>query len=305
MVWMEVLAPAKLNLFLELIERRNDGFHEIETIMTSVNLCDSILLRRRSDERICLTQIPVAHQKNPEVFSMPENRTNLVWRALDLLRETTGCRFGLDVAIRKNIPNQAGMGGGSSDAAAVLKAGNRLFDLGLGRARLMELAGRLGSDVPFFLGHRTARCLGRGEQIHPVSETHPLDFVIAMPPRGLSTADVYRESRIPKERYLSERLLNGLQSGSADRVGNGLRNRLQAAAESLCPWIQKLKTEFQRTECRGHQMTGSGAGYFGVFPGRRTARRAARKLAARLPACSLFCVSTVGNDANQVRYRAE
>lgn len=314
---MEVLAPAKLNLFLELIERRDDGFHELETVMTSIRLFDRILLRRRTDDRFFLSQAPRPPNSNLEMFSMPSDRTNLVWQAIDLLKQKTGQRFGLDVEIQKNIPSQAGMGGGSSDAAAMLVAANRLLDLRLAKQQLIAIANQLGSDVAFFIdgffakpanqnsGFQTARCLGRGELVQNVQNNLRSHFVIAMPPQGLSTAQVYQHSEVANRRRDSQALLNGCVSGSFRPGFSGLFNRLQTAAGKLSPWVAKLSNEFQRTGCSDHQMTGSGAAWFGMFQNRLLAKRAARKLTARLPDCSLFCVSSVGNDANLIRYRAE
>ncbi len=314
MAWMEVLAPAKLNLFLELVEQRSDGFHELETVMTSVNLFDRILLRRRPDDCLFLSQVPIPPNYNLEVFSMPSDRTNLVWQAIDLLKQKTGRRFGLDVLIQKNIPSQAGMGGGSSDAAATLVAANRMLDLGLSKQQLVALANQLGSDIAFFIdrffpenrsGFQTSRCLGRGELVEPLADHRISHYVIAMPPKGLSTADVYRHSELPEKRVNSDALVKGITTGSYRPGKSGIWNRLQIAAEKLSPWVERLKHEFQRTGCGDHQLTGSGAAYFGMFQSALWAKRANRTLAARLPKCSVFFVSSVGNDANLIRYRAE
>jgi len=303
MAWMEVLAPAKLNLFLELIGRREDGFHELETIMTSVNLFDRILLRRRSDDRISLTQVPLPRSNHPDVFSMPLNRTNLVWKAIELLRESSGQRFGLDVSVQKRIPNQAGMGGGSSDAASTLIAVNRLFSLGHSIPRLTELANRLGSDIAFFVQARFARCLGRGEIVQPLADTVPLHFVVAMPPAGLSTARVFDQCHVVDTPASSQPLTKAMQRGDVRQIGRTMCNRLQPAATELCPWIDRLSIAFAGSGCDAHQMTGSGTGYFGLFRSRSVADRQARRLAARLPSCSLFSVSTIGKQANLIRYR--
>lgn len=239
------------------------------------------------------------------IFCMPEGGTNLVWRAIELLRQSCGRNFGVDVLVQKRIPNQAGMGGGSSDAAATLVAVNRLFGLNQSPQQLRDLASQLGSDVAFFVNHGMARCSGRGELIQPLDFVPRLDLVLAMPPAGLSTAEVYQHSQLPEVPQSSGPLLQGLREGRLYQTGKGLWNRLQSAAAGLCPWIERLRTEFSRLNCRGHQMTGSGAAYFGIFANDLVARRAARLLASRLPNCFCFCVSTVGRDANLIKYQAD
>lgn len=303
MAWMEVLAPAKANLFLELMGRRTDGFHELETVMVTVSLFDRILLRRRRDDRIDLSRIICGPNHNPSVFSMPLDRQNLVWQALELIRERSGKRFGVDVVVQKNIPGQAGMGGGSSDAAATLVAANRMFALRQTPQSLLQMASQLGSDVPFFLNRGFARCTGRGERIQPLTITTPLDLVMAMPPQGLATPQVFALSQPPQSPRRSDPLEEGLVRGDLRQIGTGLWNRLQSAAETVCPWITGMRNEFERLNCSGHLMTGSGAAYFGLFANRHVATQAARQLSARLPQCSIFCLHTITNHANLTRYR--
>jgi 4-diphosphocytidyl-2-C-methyl-D-erythritol kinase len=292
-------------LFLELLSRRNDGFHELETIMASVSLFDHICLRRRRDDRIGLSRLPTAVRSSPDVFSMPQDRTNLVWQAVELLKATSGKKFGVDIAIRKHIPGQAGLGGGSSDAAATLLAANRLFDLRQPADQLRRIAGQLGSDVPFFLENGVAVCRGRGEQIRTLSGLPRMELVLAMPPQGLATAEVYRHSRVAAQPKSSAALLDAWRRGRLQQAGASLWNRLQSAAESLSPWIARFREEFARLTSLGHQMTGSGTAYFGLFASRRQAWRASRLLASRLPECLVVPLHSVGRHSHVVRYRVE
>ncbi|MGI9518501.1 MAG: 4-(cytidine 5'-diphospho)-2-C-methyl-D-erythritol kinase [Pirellulaceae bacterium] len=290
MTWMEIRAPAKVNLFLELIERRSDGFHELETIMTRISLSDRLYLRRRSDDKIRLISVP----KSRRPIAVPLDESNLVWRAVDELRQSTGCRLGIDIALEKHIPVQAGLGGGSSDAVAALVAANRLLDLHQSRTQLRAIADRIGSDTGFFLDGPTACCTGRGEQVSEIPASRNIWLTLAKPPAGLSTADVYRASRVPEVKRSGRELLPALARGNVRKVGRLMSNRLQDAAEKLTPWIGRLRQEFAEVSCVGHQMTGSGSGYFGLFAGRARACRAAQVLRARLPDVDFWCVRATG-----------
>lgn len=299
---MEILAPAKVNLFLELLKRRDDGFHELETVMAPVNLFDRILMRRRSDSEIRLRLASPAFDDHCPQFSMPADRTNLIWRAIDLLGQACDRKLGIDVVVQKRIPNQAGMGGGSSDAASTLLAVNRMFSFRQTRQQLLDLASQLGSDVAFFIDRGIALCSGRGEIIQPLTNCPRLDLVLAMPPTGLSTAQVFQQCQISTAPPSSDTLRQGLRHGCLRRIGQGMSNRLQVTAEQLSPWVKRLASEFARLPSIGHQMTGSGSAYFGIFANAQSTRQAKRVLENRLPECSLFCVSTVGRYTNVIRY---
>ena len=187
---VEVLAPAKLNLFLEVLGRRPDGYHEIETVMVAISLCDTLTFRDDPSGAIRLRCSDPA---------LPVGADNLVIKAADRLREATGCRRGAEIDLTKVIPAQAGLAGGSSDAAATLAALDRLWDLRLAPERLDALAAEVGSDVPFFNHVPAAVCRGRGERVEPVSLMQTYNFVLVCPPVGVSTADAYRRV-VPPDR---------------------------------------------------------------------------------------------------------
>ena len=185
-------------------------------------------------------------------------------RALNLLRESTGCDCGASVVLHKRIPSAAGMGGGSSDAAAALVAGNRLWRLNQRRETLCEMAASLGSDVPFFLGASPATCRGRGEKIVPARNLGRLEFVIVRPPVGLSTAKVYAACTPRRPETMSSFESAVAPVPCAGQVARWMRNGLQAAAELLTPWIGRLRGVFDRLGVHSHQLTGSGSAYFGI-----------------------------------------
>ena len=179
-----VRAPAKVNLFLEVLRRRPDGYHELATLMTAVSLYDTLLFGDDPSGTVRL------RCDRPDLSAGPDN---LVCRAAELLRRRTGRDLGAVIRLWKRIPMPAGLGGGSSDAAAALAGLNALWRLGLSRAELAGLGAELGSDVPFFFAAPAAWCMGRGEKVEPFALGRPLDFVLVSPPVGLSTAEVFRE----------------------------------------------------------------------------------------------------------------
>jgi 4-diphosphocytidyl-2-C-methyl-D-erythritol kinase len=289
---LEVLAPAKVNLFLEVLQKRADGFHELETLMYPIALFDTLHFEHDPSGEIALTcqqtvvaaRSSAADRRSPPANapeSLPVGPDNLVVRAVELIRRRVGFTGGARLRLIKRIPLAAGLAGGSSDAAAALVAANRVWRLGLSHGELAGLAAELGSDIPFFLGRGPAVCRGRGEIIEPVAGLGNVDFVVVRPPEGLSTAAVYRACR-PAERAQSVGpLIDSLRRGWRARAAAALHNRLQAAAETLSPWITRLEREFSRLDCLGHRMSGSGTSYFGVCRSARHARRVAARLTAR------------------------
>jgi 4-diphosphocytidyl-2-C-methyl-D-erythritol kinase len=180
----------------------------------------------------------------------------------------------------KRIPTAAGLGGGSSDAAAALVAANLGWRLGWPRPALSELGAELGSDVPLFLAEGAAVCRGRGERVEPIGRLGTLHFVLICPPEGLSTAAVYQACRPALEPRSVEPLADALRRGDLGKAGSLLFNRLEAAAESLSPWIGRAREAVRDVGCLGYQMSGSGSSYFGLCRHARQARRVARRLQA-------------------------
>jgi len=268
---VEALAPAKLNLYLEVLGRRPDGFHEIESLMATVDLFDELSFREHEDGAIAL------ECDDP---SLPVDGRNLVVRAAELLKTESGCRSGARITLKKAIPAQAGLAGGSSDAAATLAALDRLWGLNSPPGRLAELAGRIGSDVAFFLYGPSAVCRGRGERVERVSLPTPLHFVLAAPHVGLSTADVYRRLSPPRQPRSIGPVLDALAHGGPAELGRSLFNRLQPVAESIRPELATVRDALADLDpplC-GSLMSGSGSAYFGLARDLDAAERAADAL---------------------------
>ena len=289
-------APAKLNLFLELLGRRDDGFHELETVVVPIRLVDSLSFRSTESNKSGFPgDIRLQVQSSPPLRSrvagqpIPTGPDNLVVRALKLLQERSGCELGADVELVKRIPAAAGLGGGSSDAAAALKLANRAWQLDWGSDRLAALAAEIGSDIPFFFAEGPAICRGRGEQIEKLPAIRPLHFVVVAPPDGLNTAEVYRAYAanqanttdiVPPEHGLLE-FISGLTHGCGFAVLSQMRNALQKTASSLSAWVEKTTMAFHQLDFIGHQLSGSGSAYFGVCRHAQHARRLANILRMR------------------------
>jgi 4-diphosphocytidyl-2-C-methyl-D-erythritol kinase len=278
-----VRAPAKLNLFFEVLAKRGDGYHEIETLMVSVSLYDSLVVASDPSGRVRVNCRWAAAAGDPlnALGELPAEPDNLATKAVELLRRRAGVALGAEVELIKRIPAAAGLGGGSSDAAAALLAANVAWNLNWPPAALAEVAVELGSDVPFFLGPPAAIGRGRGEQLEPVAGLGTLHFVLVRPPQGLSTGQVYANCQVAARPRSVAPLVDALRSGDPRQLNRLIHNRLEPAAQALSPWIGRLQRELGSQDFLAAQMTGSGTGYFGICRHARHARRVARRLRAR------------------------
>ena len=277
--------PAKLNLFLKILGKRPDGYHSLETVMVSVGLYDSLIFREAASNQ---THLNCHRCESRHAFcggaypDLPAGPDNLVARAERLLRIHTGCEQGVQIDLIKRIPMQAGMGGGSSDAAATLVGLNRLWRLGLGTETLHELAAQLGSDVNFFLESPLAAiCRGRGERVEPIRLPKRLTMVVACPNRGLSTPDVFRQWSSTASAPLDvgeyvERLQRGILSPE-----EGVYNMLEAPAIELSNDVSSTLASLRRVTRRPVGMSGSGTACFAVCQSGREARSIAGTIALR------------------------
>ncbi|WP_417381368.1 4-(cytidine 5'-diphospho)-2-C-methyl-D-erythritol kinase [Gimesia sp.] len=279
---LTVHAPAKLNLFLSIDDKRTDGFHEITSLMLSVGIYDTLVFTEEPSTEVELRVAEANSLLTPrnKRQRIPGGEENLVVRAIRLIQEQTGHRQGIRIELIKRIPAEAGLGGGSSDAAAALFAANKLWRLGLSISELCEIAAKLGSDIPFFLtASHSAICRGRGEIIEPVSVPQCLHFVVVRPQSGLSTAEVYRHCRVGSHsKNQAEQLVSKLASGQFHALSSLMLNDLQAPAEKLNSDILILKDYFSKQSVLGHMMSGSGTAYFGVCQNRAQASQIAARL---------------------------
>ena len=281
---IDVSAPAKVNLFFEVLAKRSDGYHEIETLMVPIGLFDHLRVVNDPAGNIELSarwSAPATVIEESGFGELPPADENLVTKAVKLLRERAGVKLGAKMWLTKRIPAAAGLGGGSSDAAAALAAVNELWQLGWTRDQLAELSAELGSDVPFFFARGAAMCRGRGEIIEPVGKLPSLHLVVVRPPEGLSTAAVYKACRASDQPRSPRELIDALRRGDQRRLGSLIYNRIEPAARELSTWIKRLEAEFSQLDCVVAQMSGSGTAYFAICRHAAHARAIAGKLKQR------------------------
>lgn len=257
---------AKINLFLEVLGKRPDGYHEIETVMQKVSLHDTLTF----------TRIPEGIEvecDNPEI---PCDPSNIVWKAVALMEHNFPGHFGIRITIKKRIPIGGGMGGGSSNAAVTLKALNKLWSLGLKPAQLEGLGAQLGSDVPFFIRGKTAICRGRGEIVQPIRLKRKYWYVLVLPGFPLATKDVYANLQASLTTSVKRvKLLNGAKCGHRPRQGTFVPfNRLEQPAFRLHPVLRRLKKTLEKTCSGGALLSGSGSSLFGICVSRKEANLA-------------------------------
>lgn len=273
-----ISSPAKINLFLEVVGRRPDGFHEIESVMQQVDLCDQVHLRRSPRD----IRISVAGAE------LPPGRGNLAYKAAALILETAGHRGGVHIHLEKRIPVAGGLGGGSSNAAAVLVGLNRLYDLGQSRETLYTLGAQLGSDVPFFLSDGLAVATGRGEVLIPLPPWPPQWLVLANPGVPISTAWAYREASSKLTDWQRRATIHTfIAGGRLAWPPTWAFNRLEAVVLPHRGEIRALKALLQEGGGSPVLMSGSGASLFAVVPDARTGHA----LVARAQASGAFAAA--------------
>jgi len=255
---VKLSAPAKINLYLWVGDRRADGFHQIESVMQSVSLADE--LEVEPSAVVSLDVEPAG--------AAPEDESNLVVRAVRALIAAVGTNTGASLRLTKRIPVGAGLGGGSSDAAATLVGLNDLWVAGVSRKALEKLGAGVGSDVPFCVRGGTAAVRGAGEALAPLAVRTPLWWVIGMPAGTLSTADVYERFDALGGRRGDEAdpsaVADALARGDMGHLGASLRNDLEAAAESLVDGLGSARTALLDAGALGAVMSGSGPAWCGL-----------------------------------------
>ena len=259
-----VPAPAKLNLFLHVNGRRADGYHLLQSVFMLIDWADTLHFDLRTDDRI------VRHDET--LGALPER--DLCVRAAQALKEATGCPYGVDIRLNKRLPAEAGLGGGSSDAASCLLALNRLWGLDLQRRQLAEIGLSLGADVPFFIGGRNAWVEGVGEKLTPIG-LPKAEFVVLKPPTGASTQAIFGSPLLKRDTKTAT--IQGFAADNAAETTGSLlacdiqsildkaHNDLQPVASALCPDVQHGIDWLARQGLSG-RMTGSGTAVFARLP---------------------------------------
>lgn len=249
-------APAKINLALDVLYKRPDQYHEVEMVMTTVDLADRIEIEEKKQNNIII----FSHNRY-----VPDDDRNLAYQAAALLKERFNIKQGVSIKIEKNIPVAAGLAGGSSDAAATLRGLNRLWNLGLSMDELAELGAEIGSDVSFCVYGGTALATGRGERIKHLPSPPKCWVVLAKPLRGVSTADIYKRLDLKNVKHpnipvMIQAIETNDYKGVCDNIGNVLEN----VTLSLHPEVLHIKNQMKRFGADAVLMSGSGPTVFGL-----------------------------------------
>ena len=264
---MKVKAFAKINLCLDVLRRKENGYHEVEMVMTNVDIFDVLEIKELEEKKILLKSYNT---------DLAMDETNLIYKAIALLQKETGKTFGVEVLLEKNIPMEAGMAGGSADAAATLKAVNELFTLGVSDERLLELGASLGADIPFCIMGGTVLASGIGEKLRRLSPLPKMKLLIVKPKAGLSTKKVYESLDIDglnKAGFIHKdvgEMVSVIESDEADKtkiekIAGRLDNILEVPSIRLLPLISDIKQKMLENNCLGALMSGSGTAIFGIY----------------------------------------
>ena len=264
---MKVKAFAKINLCLDVLRRKENGYHEVEMVMTNVDIFDVLEIKELEEKKILLKSYNT---------DLAMDESNLIYKAIALLQKETGKTFGVEVLLEKNIPMEAGMAGGSADAAATLKAVNELFALGVSDERLLELGASLGADIPFCIMGGTVLASGIGEKLRRLSPLPKMKLFIVKPKAGLSTKKVYESLDIDglnKAGFIHKdvgEMVSVIESDEADKtkiekIAGRLDNILEVPSIRLLPLIADIKQKMLDNNCLGALMSGSGTAIFGIY----------------------------------------
>jgi len=249
-------APAKINLALDVLFKRPDGYHEVEMIMTTVDLADRIELKEIKGNHIQI----LSHNR-----FVPDDHRNLAYQAAFILKERFGINKGVSITIEKNIPVAAGLAGGSSDAAATLRGLNRLWKLGLSMDELAEIGAEIGSDVSFCVYGGTALARGRGEKITHLPAPPKCWVILAKPTIGVSTADIYKRLQTSKMEHPDvPGMISAIMENNYHDVCEGLGNVLEQVTLQLYPEVANIKDQMKTFGADSVLMSGSGPTVFGL-----------------------------------------
>lgn len=268
---MRLKALAKINLGLDVIRRREDGYHEVKMIMQTIRLYDRIVMRKRRESKI---------QVKTNLFYLPENENNLVYKAAKLLIEEFKIQQGVQIDLQKFIPVAAGMAGGSSDAAAVLYGMNRMFHLGLSLEELMERGVKIGADVPYCLMRGTALAEGIGEQLTKLSPVPQCKILIAKPAISVSTKFVYENLKLDENTVHPDidLLIQDIETKNLADMAAHMGNVLESVTIPNYPVIAQIKEQMIKDGALNAMMSGSGPTVFGIFDDKEKAEVAYKRM---------------------------
>ncbi|MDR7857584.1 4-(cytidine 5'-diphospho)-2-C-methyl-D-erythritol kinase [Tissierella sp.] len=274
----------KINLGLDVLYKREDGYHEINTIMQQISLKDTLTIREIKED--------IVLGSNDE--NLPLDSTNLVYRAWKILQEKTGINKGIEINIHKRIPIAAGLGGGSSNAAAILKGLNDLWKLNLREEELMELGVQIGADVPYCIMGGTALAEGIGEKLTRLKSFSGKLVLLANPGIEVSSAKVYNNLKLQNNPQLDmKKMLSSLANDDLKSVANNMVNVMEEVVIEEHPIILEIKNEMKKWGALGSLMSGSGSTVFGLFDDLDKLNHSMNKLKEKLTSGTVLAVQTI------------
>ncbi|MDN5331026.1 MAG: 4-diphosphocytidyl-2-C-methyl-D-erythritol kinase [Tepidanaerobacteraceae bacterium] len=281
---VELEAKAKVNLTLDVLYKRPDGYHQVEMIMQAISLKDHLVISLLPGREIKIVS------NSPAI---PGGEENLAFKAAKLMVDEFDLDAGVEIKIFKEIPVAAGLAGGSADAAAVLKGLNELFGLGLTTKDLMRFGEKLGADVPFCVMGGTALARGKGEELTPLPAVPPASLVLIKPPFSVSSREVYNRLNINsiRKRPVTRAVIESIEKGDLEGISRGLCNVLEEVTFAKHPELPGIKEMLKARGALGSLMSGSGPAVYGIFETRHDAEKAAASLS--LPGCEIF-ISCMG-----------
>lgn len=280
-------APAKINLGLDVLGKRDNGYHEVRMVMQSIGLYDNVSLEKIEEPGIFL---------ETNLYYLPVDEKNIAYKAAKLLRDEFSISQGVKIKLEKHIPVAAGMAGGSTNAAAVLEGMNTLFSLGLTQKELMERGVKLGADVPYCIMKGTALAEGIGEILSPLPSLPECYVLIAKPGISVSTKEVYEEldsKEIPEHPDI-DGILEGLASGNLEKIVSAMGNVLERVTVQKYPVINEIKQAMKEAGAMNAMMSGSGPTVFGIFKDLETAEFAQREI-QKMKIAKDICLTNVHN----------
>ena len=268
---MELKALGKINLGLDVLGRRENGYHDVRMVMQTLYLYDQITIEKTEKPGIELST---------NLFYLPVNENNLAYRAADLLMQEFGVKEGVKITLEKHIPVAAGMAGGSSNAAAVLYGINRMFSLGLSQEELMERGVKLGADVPYCIMRGTVLAEGIGEILTPLPAMPRCTVLVAKPPISVSTKLVYEklDAHEIENHPDIDGVLEGLERQDLKKIASSMGNVLERVTVEEYPVIEEIKEMMKENGALNAMMSGSGPTVFGLYSDKRMAKEAAQKI---------------------------
>lgn len=278
-------AYAKINIILDVLGKRDDGYHELEMIMQNVDLYDLVTVKK-TDEKIIVSS---------NRADLPNDKNNIAYKAAEFMKEKYKLDGGVEIYIEKHIPVAAGLAGGSTDAAAVIKAINDIYCIGLDEEELKECGAKIGSDVPYCIAGRTSLATGRGTELEYLNTLPKFNVVLAKADINVSTAFVYKNYKAENvlKRPKTKEMIEAVNNGNKQKIVEGLCNVLESVTIANYPVIDEIKKELIECGAQNSLMSGSGPTVFAFFEDKKMADKAAEIIKEKFCIKEVYSVTTI------------